>query len=142
MLIMCFFKTGSIKWTQRKRNEFDKANKNDIENDINKLILEAGCKKENRNSSIMLAKTARTPQRERERKADSKEEEEGEGINEGNKDGTKFNLHSFTQVALAGRRDELVFQEQAGSDVKKNRCKFGGESHSVTPLLYVKIIFT
>ena len=34
--------TGSIKWTQRKRNEFDEANRNDTEDDIGKLILEAG----------------------------------------------------------------------------------------------------
>lgn len=64
---------------------------------------------------LCLQKTARTPQRERERNTDSKGED-NEGKTKGDKDGIKFNLHSFTQVAPAERGDELVFQEQTGSD--------------------------
>lgn len=70
-----------LKWVQlnghRERNEFDEANRNDTEDNINKIILEAGGlkkkrKKNPKNSSIMFTKTARTPQRERDRKQTAK----------------------------------------------------------------------
>ena len=97
----------------------------------------------------MLTKTSKdTPERERQKDRHSKEEGEGGGRKggwEGNKDGIKFNLHSFTQAAPAERGDELVFEEEAGQigrKKKNNGRKFRGESHSVTVLFYVEIIFT
>lgn len=78
-------------------------------------------------------------EKKRDRNTDSKEEE----AREKGMTGIKFNLHSFT---LAEEAKELVFPEETGSDGNtkraKKRCKFVGESHSVTALLYVKIIFT
>ena len=144
---MFFSKTGSIKWTQRKRNEFDEANRNDTEDDINKLVLEAEKKI---TLQLYLQKQQGHP-RERERESErhtAKRKERGGGRKggwEGNKDGIKFNLHSFTQTAPAERGDELVFEEEAGQIGRKqenNRRKFRGESHSVTALFYVEIIFT
>lgn len=84
MLIICFFLTGSIKWTQRTRNEFDKANRIVTEDDINKLILEAEGKKNN--SSIMFTKTARTPQRGKRQYR----QQRGGRRKEGNKDWNKI----------------------------------------------------
>ena len=72
---MFFSKTGSIKWTQRKRNEFDEANRNDTEDDINKLVLEAEKKI---TLQLYLQKQQGHP-RERERERDTHSKEEGEG---------------------------------------------------------------
>lgn len=68
MLIMWFF----FKWVQLnghrgKRNEFDEPNRNDTEDDINKLILEAEVKKKRRNLSNCVYKDSKdTPERKKE----------------------------------------------------------------------------
>lgn len=80
----------------------------------------------------------------REKETEYRQQRRGGG-REGNKDGIKFHLHSFTQVAPAEQGDELVFEEEAGSDWNEKRgkrCRFGGESHRVTALFCVEIIFT
>lgn len=138
---MFFLKWVQLNGHRGKRNEFDEPNRNYTEDDINKLILEAEVKKKRRNLSNCVYKDSKdTPERKkRDRNTDSKEEE----AREKGMTGIKFNLHSFT---LAEEAKELVFPEETGSDGNtkraKKRCKFVGESHSVTALLYVKIIFT
>lgn len=77
----------------------------------------------------MFTKTARTPQRESQKYRQRREGGGGggrkEGRNEGNKDGIKFNFHSFTQAAPAEQGDEPVFEEEAGSDwnIKKRTTR-------------------
>lgn len=138
---MFFLKWVQLNGHRGKRNEFDEPNRNDTEDDINKLILEAEVKKKKKKPlQLCLQRQQGHPrEKKRDRNTDSKEEE----AREKGMTGIKFNLHSFT---LAEEAKELVFPEETGSDGNtkraKKRCKFVGESHSVTALLYVKIIFT
>ena len=86
---MCFYNIKK-KWVQlngrgEKENESDGANRNETENDINKLILKAGGYKKQKPLQLCLQKQQGHP-RERERETDSREEEE-DGRSEGNKEG-------------------------------------------------------
>lgn len=73
-MLIVFFLRIQLKWTQRQRNDFDKAKIKDSKIDINEVIQEDRFSFKKPDSSVLFTKIADTPERTRQTR---KREEEG-----------------------------------------------------------------